>query len=105
MACRLLIAAVSGNADTVEERFSDYGMLVIPTDLSEGAGTTLETPQCQSVSRAALGDEFKYFEKAQDSFRFTVCIVQIPVKHYARRFTVRPFIHCIAEDGEYVVYA
>ena len=97
------IAKIS--AELENNSFSDYGIIVIPYDLSEGGNTTHETAQCGDISMSLLGDEFKYFEITDNSFSYTVCITEIAVKNYIRDFTARPYIKYVSDDGEYTVYA
>ena len=97
------IAKISSSVEN--SGFSDYGILIIPSDLSQGENTTLDTKMCANISYKELGNEFKYFEVLPGSFRYTVCITGIAVRNYARDFTARPYIKYTDDDGEYTVYA
>lgn len=86
--------------------YADYGVLLLPTDISQHENMTHETPLRADVSKSGRGDDFKYFDLSDDSFRYTICITDIAPAHYDRDYTARPYFCYIAEDGEcYTVYA
>lgn len=96
------IADIKGNK---EDTYKDYGLLIIPTDLSDKENTTHETAQVGEISKSGLGDGFKYFEEADGSFKYTICIVKMRLSNYGRDFTARPFFRYDADGVEYTVYA
>ncbi len=96
------IADIKGEKDST---YKDYGLLIIPTDLSDKENTTHETAQVGEVSKSGLGDGFKYFEEADGSFKYTICIVNMRLSNYGRDFTARPFFRYDADGVEYTVYA
>ncbi len=57
------------------------------------------------MSKRDLGDEFRYFEEDETSFKCTVCLINIKMKDCDRDFTALPFFRYIDGDKEYTVYA
>lgn len=97
------IVKVDGAFD--RDDFSDYGVIVIPTDMSDGANTTHETAQIADISKKALGDNFNYFAKEEDYFLYTVCIIDIEMDNYERDYTARPYFKYVSDGVEYTVYS
>lgn len=95
------IADITGD----KESYSDYGLIIIPTDLSEKENTTHMTDDIGEIAKRINGDDFKYFEETENGFKYTVCVIKIKLENYNRDFTARPFFRYEADDGEYTVYA
>lgn len=87
-----------------EGTYSDYGIIILPTDLSEHENTTHYTEQIAQVSKRELGDQFKYFEEYETGFKCTACVINIKISNYVRDFTARPYIRYLDGDKEYTVY-
>ncbi len=88
-----------------EGSYSDYGLIILPTDLSDHENTTHYTEKVAEVSKRELGDEFNYFEEYETGFKCTVCVINIKISDYERDFTSRPYFRYLDGDKEYTVYA
>ena len=91
--------------DSVENcGLSDYGFIIIPEDISEYANTNHETARVGEVSLKLRGQDFRYYKTTSDSFSFTVCITNIGVNNYNRKFVARPFVRYEMDGVEYTIY-
>ena len=96
------IATINSNLE--ECALTDYGFIVIPEDLSELGNTDHFTDLTKEISLKLRGDDFRYFEKTEESFSFTLCLTNIMVKHYDRNFMARPFLRYEKDGVEYTAY-
>lgn len=85
--------------------YSDYGILVIPTGLSDGAYTNHETERAGNISKAELGDKFNLFAEDENHLFYTVCVVDIDLDNYERDHTAVPYFRYYDNGTEYTVYA
>jgi len=82
--------------------YDEVGMLIIPNELLVG-DLTLETQFAKSVSSANEG--FVYFDHAADSFRFTLCLINVSHEHYGKDFVVRPYVKYTVDGNQITEYA
>lgn len=91
------IAKVSG-------KYTDYdevGMLALPAEYLNGE-LTLRTAGVKKIS--STNPDFKYFEHADNYFRYTLCFTEITHDMYERQYVVRPYVKYTENGSTKTVY-
>jgi hypothetical protein len=90
------IAKVSGTP----EDYDEVGIIAIPQDLLNGE-INLDTERAVIISN--LDENFKYFDITEDSFRYTLCIINIPYEDFDRSYVVCPYVKYTPDGGSQTV--
>ncbi len=85
------IAKIDKSIDVLE-----YGIIALPEDLAEGI-LTLYSDRVAVVS--SNKDDFKIYYEGDKYRYYTICVVNIPAKHYNRKISVRAYAICQDLNG------
>ena len=85
------IAKIDKSTDVLE-----YGIIALPEDLAEGILTRYSDRVAVVSSKK---DDFKIYYEGDKYRYYTICVVDIPAKHYNRRISVRAYAICQDSNG------